>query len=228
MNRRTREGGFTLIEVTVGLTILAVMAVLVLEAVRLGSRAWEKTERRAEADQRSRVMHDLLAHELSQVEPVLIKVEGRRVAGFRGTSDRLVFYGAPDVAAPEPFSGMMRRVSLGIEPERGLVLREGWPLVDGQVGLEVSGGGRVLDSRVTAVRFRYLAPPTKEVVSTQWITDWDPLERMMNSMKVPVARNTSAAGVLPWAIEITMTLFEGEDARVQQFLFPVRVGRYVM
>lgn len=228
VNRRSSEGGFTLIEVTVGLTICAVMAVIVLEATRVGSRAWDKVERRAEADQRSRVTHDLLTHELSRVEPVLIKIEGRRVAGFRGGPDRLMFYGAPDVAALEPYSGMMRRVSFGVEPERGLVLREGWPLVDGQVGLEVSGGGRVLDPRVTAIRFRYLAPPTKEVGHSHWITDWDPLERMMSSLKVPVGSKTSVGGLLPLAIEITITFTEGPELRMQQFLFPVRVGRSLL
>ena len=66
------EAGVTLIEAVIALTILAVMGVIALEAMRLGYRTWEKTERRADADQRLRVMHDLLVHEFSRLEPVTI------------------------------------------------------------------------------------------------------------------------------------------------------------
>jgi len=226
---RSHEGGFTLLEVVVALAILAIMGVLALEAFRVGSRAWDKTERRAELDQRLRVTHDLLAHEFAQIEPVMIKIEGRRITGFRGEIDKAIFYGAPDGSAAEPYSGLLRRLSIGVEPGKGLVLREGWPLVDGQAGLETGTKWRVLDSHVTAIRFRYLAPASKEVAGPHWIKEWDPVERVMNTVKVPgsiVA--VSGSSLLPSLVEVSLTVRDGQSFRVHQFMFPIRVGQYLL
>ena len=221
------DGGFTLIEVVIALTILAVMGVIALEAFRLGHHSWEKIERRAEMDQRLRVTYDLLAREFAQLEPVMMKIDGRRVTAFRGSADRLLFYGAPDVTAVDPYAGMVRRVSVVVEPEKGLVLQEGWPLVDGQIGLEPGAAVRVLDPRATAIRFRYLAPPVQDMAVPHWIEEWDPLERVVNSLK-PLGSRTANSVLLPSMIEMTITLLEARAPRVRQFLFPIRIGHYLL
>ena len=137
------------------------------------------------------------------------------------------FYAAPDVMAAPPFAGMMRRVSLAVEPDKGLVLREGWPLADGLVGFEPGASIRVLDPRVSAMRVRYLAPPTKDVTVPHWIDEWDPLERMLNSVKTPGTSTTNAT-LLPSTVELTLTVLEERGPRTRQFLIPIRTGRYVL
>lgn len=227
MNQRRHEGGSTLIEVVIAMAILAVMGVIALETFRLGSGSWDKTERRAEADQRLRVTHDMLAHEFALLESVTVKIDGQKVTGFRGGADRMFFYAAPDVTAAAPYAGMVRRVSLVVEPDKGLVLREGWPLVDGLAGFEPGTAMRVLDPRVAAMHVRYLAPPAKDVASPHWIEAWDPLEQLLNSVKVPGTGATSTA-LLPSMIELTLTVLEERGPRVRQFLFPIRIGRYLL
>lgn len=227
MIQQRHESGATLLEVVIALAILAVMGVIALEAVRVGAGAWDKTERRAEADQRLRVTHDVLAHEFAQLEAVTMKIEGRNVTGFRGDSEQVVFYAAPDVTAEAPYAGMFRRVSLLVVQDKGLTIREGWPLVDGLAGFEPGAAMRVLDPRVTAMRLRYLAPPTRAVAEPHWIENWDPVDRLLNSVRMPGSR-TANTGLLPSAVELTLTVLEDGGARTRQFLFPIPVGRYLL
>lgn len=225
--KQRHDGGSTLIEVMIAMVILAVMGVIALETFRLGTGSWEKADRRAEADQRLRVTHDVLAHELALLESVTVKIDGRKVTGFRGGADRLSFYAAPDVTAAAPYAGMIRRVSLSVEPDKGLVLREGWPLVDGYTGFESGTAVRALDPRVTAMRVRYLAPPSKDVAAPHWIEDWDPLRQLLDSVKMPGTSTTNTA-LLPSTIELTLTVLEERGPRAQQFIFPIQVGRYLL
>ena len=227
MTRWRHEGGTTLMEVVIAMAILAVMGVIALQAFRLGTDSWDKVERRAEADQRLRVIHDMLARELALIESVTVKIDGRKVTGFRGGADRILFFAAPDVTAATPFAGMVRRVSLGVEPDKGLILREGWPLVDGLVEFEPGTAMRVLDPRVSAMRVRYLAPPTRDVAAPHWIENWDPMERVLNSVRVP-GTSTTKTVLLPSTIELTLTVLEERGPRTRQFLFPIRIGRYLL
>jgi len=227
MIRWRHEGGTTLIEVVIALMILAVMGVIALQAFRLGSDSWSKVERRADADQRLRVTHDLLARELGLMESVPVKIEKRKVTGFRGVTDRIWFYAAPDVTAAAPLAGMIRRVSLAVEPDKGLVLREGWPLVDGLIGFEPGASIRVLDPRVSAMRVRYLAPPTKDVAVPHWIDEWDPVERLLNSVRMPGTGTTNLT-LLPSTVELTLTVLEERGYRARQFLFPIRIGHSLL
>ena len=73
----------------------------------------------------------------------------------------------------------------------------------------------------------YLAPPDTENAVSHWIEEWDPLERFVNSVKVPGTKTTNAT-LLPSTIELTLTVLEERGPRTQQFLFPVRVGRYLL
>ena len=140
-----------------------------------------------------------------------------------------MFYGAPDVSAAEPYSGMMRRLSISVESDKGLVLREAWPLVDGQAGLEIGSNWRVLDPRITGIRFRYLAPASKDIPAPHWIAQWNPVERAVNNVKIPGSSTAQGgAGLLPSMVEVTMVVREGEIDRVHQFMFPIRVGRYLL
>lgn len=86
---------------------------------------------------------------------------------------------------------------------------------------------RVLDPRVAAMRVRYLAPPDKEVALPHWIEDWDPVERFLNSVKLPGGTSANTT-LVPSTIELTLTVSEERGPRTRQFLFPIRTGRYVL
>jgi general secretion pathway protein J len=78
--------GFTLLELIVTFTILSLVVIMVLGALRLGSAAWEKGEERAEKIQKKRVVFDLLSQQMKSSFPYRIKSQ-------KAEADYLAFLG---------------------------------------------------------------------------------------------------------------------------------------
>ena len=237
--RRTNLGqqGLTLLEVLLALLMLAVMGVIALEAFRLGHRSWERGEQRAEAEQRIRVIHGMLADALASLQPVRAEVDGKRVMAFRGSRDRVFFYSAPDRYLAFPYAGMVRGLSFFVEQGKGLVVEESYPLVEGQVSLDPRGAIKVVDPHVTGIRFRYLVPPSEEENGPRWVETWEPLELSegtVRSARVPPRRHRRRTAsrsaqhrLLPLAVEARVTVADKRGEREHNSLFPIRVGHYV-
>ena len=62
-----QDRGFTLLELLISLTIVAVIVVIVFGALRTGIRAWEKGEKDVEARQRQRIVLDLIKRQLASI-----------------------------------------------------------------------------------------------------------------------------------------------------------------
>ncbi|MFH1155012.1 MAG: prepilin-type N-terminal cleavage/methylation domain-containing protein [Pseudomonadota bacterium] len=93
--RRLTDGkkGFTLFELILSLTILAVLLVLIFGALRLGARAWERGERDLSLDQQERIVLDMVRHQVASWhyfdENVPAGDESLKTAG---SADRLGFF----------------------------------------------------------------------------------------------------------------------------------------
>jgi len=81
-----KSSGFTLLELIVTFTILSLVVVMTLGALRLGSAAWEKGEERAEKIQKKRVVLDLLSQQMKSSFPYRVKSQ-------KAEADYLVFLG---------------------------------------------------------------------------------------------------------------------------------------
>ena len=57
--------GFTLLELLISLTIMAVIVVIIFGALRIGIRAWEKGEKDLDSRQRQRIVLDLVKRQLA-------------------------------------------------------------------------------------------------------------------------------------------------------------------
>ncbi|MDM8522732.1 prepilin-type N-terminal cleavage/methylation domain-containing protein [Desulfococcaceae bacterium HSG8] len=62
------QAGFTLLELLISLSIIAVIVVIISAALRIGVSAWEKGERDVEARQRYRIVLDLMKRQLASVD----------------------------------------------------------------------------------------------------------------------------------------------------------------
>jgi len=80
------SSGFTLLELIVTFTILSLVVVMILGALRLGSAAWEKGEERAEKIQKKRIVFDLLSQQMKSSFPYRLKSQ-------KAEADYLVFVG---------------------------------------------------------------------------------------------------------------------------------------
>ncbi len=231
--------GFTLLELLISLTILALIFVTVLGAIQVGSKSWESGEQRAEENLRTRTLFDTLARELTMLYPLRVKDQDKDVVAFRGNSDSLLFATLPKSYGAEPFSHMIRVVTYAVEPERGLVATESYPLLGGG---DTSGPqeGRVkeLDERISEARFRYLVPEGKpdEKVPPTWRDFWDPSQD--EAVQSPFQGSLVGGGQrplrgsvrLPLAVEITVTIRQEKqwgtrDLVLPPLVFPVQAGR---
>lgn len=231
--------GFTLLELLVSLTILALIFVAVLGAIRVGSRSWESGEQRAEESQRTRTLSETLARDLSMLYPLRLKERDTEVTVFHGKSDSVEFATLPRVFGTEPFSHMIRVVTYTVEPDRGLVATERYPLVSGDDGAgSRETSVRTLDARVTDARLRYLVPEGRpeEQRPPTWRDAWDPSQETAD-LSTPQVRTAQTGRAplkgsdrLPLAVEMTLTIREARQRGVQELVlppmvFPVQVGR---
>jgi hypothetical protein len=235
-----------LLELLISMTILALILATVLGAIRVGSKSWESGEQRAEENQRTRTLFDTMALELTMVYPLRVKDQDRDVIAFRGKSDSLSFATLPQSYGAEPFSHMMRIVTYSVEPDRGLVATERYPLLGvGGSFDSLEGRERGLDARVSDARFRYLVPEGKseEKLPPTWRDYWDPSQddagalSLLSAVSAPglLARGAQRAlrgsDRLPLAVEITLTIRQGKGIQggrelvLPPLVFPVHVGR---
>lgn len=229
--------GFTLLEVLISLTIVALIFVAVLGAIQIGVRSWEGGEQRAEENQRTRALVESLARELAMMYPVRVKDQDRDIILFHGKSDSLEFATLPQIYRAEPFGHMIRIVGYTVESGRGLVATESYPLV-AQASGPADGQAQPLDERVLEARFRYLIPEGRpeENLSPVWRDSWDPSRDEMlvpssrGSAILPGQRALRGSDRLPLAVELTLTIRQIQSREVRELIlpplvFPVQVGR---
>jgi len=85
--------GFTLIEVTITLTILGLIILIIFGAFRMGVSAWERGDSLKEEYQRVRIASQVISHQLKSIVPYRVKTqkaEGDYVA-FEGKSQSIRF-----------------------------------------------------------------------------------------------------------------------------------------
>ena len=84
-------GGFTLLELLLSLTILALIVTIIFGAFRVGVRAWEKGQRDLDDRQRRRIVLDLVRRQLASLYPDdAMDGQGRRVR-FAGGPKSMTF-----------------------------------------------------------------------------------------------------------------------------------------
>jgi hypothetical protein len=227
---RRKSGGVTLLELVVTLAIVSLLGLIITQAFRIGGRAWDKGEQRAESEQRIRVLSGMLAQRLASVHPAVVLVEGRPVAAFQGRSDRIFFYSTPDGQGLMPYSAMIRGQAYFVEQGKGLVTQESYPLVEGNVSLEPRGAVAVLEPKAIRLTFRYLSPPSAGETDPHWVEAWDPV-RAAGEVQGQAAGPAPGPGLttselrLPLAVEVTLAVRDEKGEREIGLLLPIHVGQ---
>ena len=200
MSPPPRPRGFTLLELMLALSIVAVLMVIVSGGLRIGLTAWQRGEARTASLDRDRSLVVLLEGALAGAFPY-------RVTPGDAEQPRLLFEGQPDrltfatlspplpTAAPAAFSV----VSLAADPS-GLVLRQ--QVLPSPVPLD-RVEPMLLDARTSAVRFRYLGQEPDS-----WEGTWD------------LSREDS----LPRAVEITLVTRVGRRSTAQTVTVPIQAS----
>ena len=91
MHSQNRQLGFTLIELLLSLSILSIILVVVLGALQIGVRAWEKGEAMLAVQQRSRTLLDQLTRQLTSASVLMSAQSEQPLVTFAGDSRTIDF-----------------------------------------------------------------------------------------------------------------------------------------
>ena len=169
------QSGFTLLELILSLSIVAIIVALGLGGVRLGISARDVGEQKVDTYQRLRIISEQLKQKLQSTYPVFVsQIDGvpgvftpassKRILAFEGNSDsiRFVTFATPMIASDSTTSTHEVKFYIGEHPETGqsgviLIERD---ISDGNVFSRIDPSSDstqyfVLAENVAQMKFRY-------------------------------------------------------------------------
>lgn len=174
------DEGFTLIEMILAVTILAIVVGIVLESFFIISRIWEKGGDLAEDRQMKRVAVESIATQLKSLYPFNDKVDDVRISWFFGGPDTVSFLSTTTFfTTKEKDPGLYLATYFVDSSEesgsRGLVLKQDYP-----PGIRLEEGASadslILDENVIGLKFNYYASDYNMDGEREgvWEPSWDP------------------------------------------------------
>lgn len=199
----SRQGGFTLIEVMLALTLFALLGTILYAAISIGHRAVEKTQGSFEKNQKLRSTVDLLGSYIRSSYPYRTSPQDPTVF-YTGEEAELNFVSAVSLAMGG--RGLAKiHLSWDGQNDGAGVLR-----IEEQVPVRVSddaGGGYtneiVLADQVSGFRLTYLNPQSEK---EDWVDRWDPAERKTLPRAVRLNFRLEGEREVVWVFPIMMNV----------------------
>ncbi len=186
---RAANGGFTLLELVLALTLLAVMLAMLFGGLRMGVRAWDAGTGRGDRADQVLLTASFVRKELATAFPWRFKDPLEVKLAFRGDRDGLRFVSMrpADIAG-----GGLSFVSFAYEPGRDaaggrLVMRRAFAAADASdfSSLDASDPFALLDG-VTEARFSYFGAESDASVPA-WGDKWDRPQRLPTHVRIDLA-----------------------------------------
>ena len=203
MTRRgNRQAGFTLIEVLIGVTLLAMLATLIASGTRLAGRAWNSAERQSSEIDDMDAVQGLLRRTIARARPAFAAADpADMTVEFRGEPDTLSLVSAqPGTQDNGPWT--RERFFIGRSGStRALFM--GWQ----SAGAAPVGEAKLLD-HVATVRFAYFGPPRPDEASA-WLDQWTDRDRLPELVRVAVERDGGNRAAWPELVVATRVTGNG-------------------
>ena len=181
--------GFTLLELIISLTIVAVILVIVFGAFRIGIKAWEKGERDIEKHQRYRIVLEMINRQMASIMFKKVKRSDKEELLLKGDGKSFEFASRVSMKPANEFGIVFVKYSVAeVENEgEGLFAYEkNFVLFDEEFSFDDIDPDEffALIPQAHAVSFEYLKPPEEGLEEEpQWVKEWDPA----NEKGVPMA-----------------------------------------
>jgi len=184
---RCDERGFTLIEVTIALVLLALMASTLYGSLSLAGTSWDRGEAKAKQTGEMRLTEDFLRRTLTAQHPLRFQKVVEKPLYFLGTADSLSYA----AALPGRAGAGMYYFKIAATPNGGssqLTLSRVIPDY-AAISLPEFGQDRsVLADAIAEVRFAYFGrdPGAADVVAPTWREHWDDPQRLPDMIRMDV------------------------------------------
>lgn len=182
--------GLTIVEIILAMSFTVVIMVILFAALRLGYKAQETGDRRAEETQKVRILADRIQWLLRGAYPYSVLVKGKQKLYFKGRSDSVGFVTTsvdPRGKGPEDRAGLKWVVISAY--------RDGLKITEKVYFLEdvfEEGGGKdyILEPDIRKLSFEYYDLPENEKTG-EWISSWDEDEKdyLPAAVKVKLSYN---------------------------------------
>jgi len=193
---RRHHRGFTLIELSVALVLLALIASVLYGSLSLAGESWNRGEAKAQRTSEMRSAQDFLRRSLTAQHPLRFHKVAEQPLYFLGTRDSLAYA----AALPARTGGGMYYFRLSASGDRDsarLTLTRVIPDYGAQALPDFGGAdSTVLADGISSVRFGYFGrdPGSADSVAPTWRDRWDDPQRLPDLIRVDV---TPANGA-PW------------------------------
>ena len=174
-----QDRGFTLLELVIALTIVAVIVVIIFGALRIGIRAWEKGEKDVDMRQRQRIVLDLIKRQLASTSATEVWGGDKPLVSLKGDSKSIAFVSHIPITPGNQFGTVYVKYVVKQDKEGD---KEHLSFYEKNVASldKKSGAGNPdegdfseLIPRVKSIVFEYLKDRPGEEASL-WQKSWDP------------------------------------------------------
>jgi len=213
--REAKDGGFTLVEIMIAVTLTALIALAVWGVLRISIASWTRGTAEMDANQRHRATMDLVEKQLASIYPLVPPVDLQSGAVltpvFAGTESAMQFVTLSALRSRDN-PGMAVVTYEAVRKDAGdyaLVEREvrylgGDPALEEGPPAEEVPAATLFDG-LESVTFEYCDPGTAEL-PMQWVRDWSAKDK----------------GSLPAAISVTMVYPDARGGRqLRQVVVPI-------
>src|SRR5689334_7242406 len=185
MSRHSQQG-FTLIELTVALVLVALIGSVLYGSLSLAGDTWNRGETKAQRVNEMRSAQDFLRRTLTSQHPLRFQKVVEKPLYFLGTREALSYA----AALPGRVGGGMYYFRLTASGENGrLTLARVIPDYSAQAVPDFgSAESTVLADGVSAVRFGYFGrdPNSADTVAPTWRDRWDDPQRLPDLIRIDV------------------------------------------
>jgi prepilin-type N-terminal cleavage/methylation domain-containing protein len=209
--------GFTLLEIMLALSILALLSLGIAAGLSAGVKAWESGEKNLESFQQKRIVCERLIREISCAIKLNGKLKNEEEAKliFNGESDSLSFITTASAMFSPGIPLSLKETQIYVDPGEGLIIKESMFSRDDFFNHD-KGNRYVLDPTVRDIEFQYFYIPNPKSVTDEadiegeWLTSWGPehitiqenIEEADDGTKV---RDRVIRKQLPVAVEIDIS-----------------------
>ena len=187
--RRTRNSGFTLIEVVIAITLMAVLMAVLFEGLRLGANAWRRGQQKLEENAAIVAGQDLLARQVAGARPRTLteKEDEKQVqfVSFRGSQSEARFLTAESWQSDRTRPLFVARYRVAALRQGGNQLfiseRGVTDVASMQLALSANPAFNPIEATTSfeqpigspaqAIALAYLQPATVQAPQ-QWVSDW--------------------------------------------------------